>query len=97
MVNLFGPDANRLVLLDRDGIFSARKPWIAIMGRIFPNGLLLRDGAEHKHHRKIMHEAFKRARAARVRGAHEPDDRGRHREAGAAATAAAAPSAPTRR
>ena len=25
MVNLFGPDANRLVLLDRDGIFSARK------------------------------------------------------------------------
>jgi cytochrome P450 len=61
MVNLFGPDANRLVLLDRDGIFSARKPWTAIMGRIFPNGLLLRDGAEHKHHRKIMHEAFKRA------------------------------------
>src|SRR5262245_11086399 len=37
MVNLFGPDANRLVLLDRDGIFSARKPWMAIMGRIFPN------------------------------------------------------------
>ncbi len=61
MVNLFGPDANRLVLLDRDGIFSARKPWTAIMGRIFPNGLLLRDGDEHKHHRKIMHEAFKRA------------------------------------
>ena len=61
MVNLFGPDANRLVLLDRDGIFSSRKPWTAIMGRIFPNGLLLRDGDEHKHHRKIMHEAFKRA------------------------------------
>ncbi|RIK94721.1 MAG: cytochrome P450 [Proteobacteria bacterium] len=60
MVNLFGPDANRLVLLDRDGIFSARKPWMAIMGRIFPNGLLLRDGADHKHQRKIMHEAFKR-------------------------------------
>jgi cytochrome P450 len=61
MVNLFGPDANRLVLLDRDGIFSARKPWMAIMGRIFPNGLLLRDGAEHKHQRKLMHEAFKRS------------------------------------
>jgi cytochrome P450 len=60
MVNLFGPDANRLVLLDRDGLFSARKPWMAIMGRIFPNGLLLRDGVEHKHQRKIMHEAFKR-------------------------------------
>jgi cytochrome P450 len=60
MVNLFGPDANRFVLLDRDDIFSARKPWMAIMGRIFPNGLLLLDGEEHKHHRKIMHEAFKR-------------------------------------
>jgi cytochrome P450 len=59
-VNLFGADANRLVLLDRDQIFSARRPWMQIMGRIFPNGLLLRDGAEHKHHRKIMHEAFTR-------------------------------------
>ncbi len=61
MVNLYGPDANRLVLLDRDGIFSARKPWHAIMGRIFPNGLLLRDGEEHRQHRKIMHLAFKRS------------------------------------
>jgi len=59
-VTLFGPDANRFVLLDRDRIFSARRPWMQIMGRIFPNGLLLRDGEEHKHQRKIMHEAFKR-------------------------------------
>jgi cytochrome P450 len=47
-------------LLDRDRIFSAKQPWDQIMGRIFPNGLLLRDGDEHKHHRKIMHEAFTR-------------------------------------
>ena len=60
MVNLFGPDANRLVLMDRDQIFSAMRPWNQIMGRIFTNGLLLRDGADHKHHRKIMHEAFTR-------------------------------------
>jgi cytochrome P450 len=59
-VNLYGPDANRLVLLDREHIFSARRPWMMIMGRIFPNGLLLRDGQEHKHHRKIMHETFKK-------------------------------------
>jgi cytochrome P450 len=58
--NLFGPDANRLVLMDRERIFSARKPWDLIMGRIFSNGLLLRDGEDHKHHRKIMHQAFKR-------------------------------------
>jgi len=60
LVNLFGPDANRTVLMDRDQIFSAKRPWDQIMGRIFTNGLLLRDGADHKHHRKIMHEAFTR-------------------------------------
>jgi cytochrome P450 len=60
MVNLFGPDANRFVLLDRDELFSSRQPWMMIMGRIFPNGLLLRDGEEHTQHRKIMHAAFTR-------------------------------------
>jgi len=59
VVNLFGPDANRFVLLDKDRIFSARKPWMTIMGRVFPNGLLLMDGDEHKLNRKIMHTAFK--------------------------------------
>ena len=60
MVNVFGPDGNRTVLLDQDRLFSAKLPWTAIMGRIFPNGLLLRDGDDHKHHRKIMHAAFTR-------------------------------------
>jgi len=59
-VNLFGPEANRLVLLDQEQIFSSRRPWTQIMGRIFPNGLLLRDGSEHVQQRKIMHEAFTR-------------------------------------
>jgi cytochrome P450 len=60
LLHLYGPDANRLVLLDRNRIFSARLPWMMIMGRIFPNGLLLRDGREHVAHRKIMHTAFRR-------------------------------------
>lgn len=64
MINLFGPDANRFVLLDRDRIFSSGRPWHLIMGKIFPNGLLLRDGDDHKYHRKIMHEAFKRSALA---------------------------------
>src|SRR5262245_20242905 len=59
-VFLFGPDANRAVLLEHAASLSSREPWMLIMGTIFPNGLLLRDGAEHRHHRKIMHEAFKR-------------------------------------
>ncbi len=60
MVNLFGPDACQTVLMDRDGIFSAERPWTQIMGRIFPNGLLLKDGDEHRKHRRIMHQAFRR-------------------------------------
>ena len=59
-VFLFGPDANRFVLLDQHGLFSARKPWMRIMGGTFPNGLLLLDGDVHKSHRRIMREAFKR-------------------------------------
>jgi cytochrome P450 len=59
-VHLFGPDAHRLVMQDRDGIFSARHAWTLIMGHIFPNGLLLRDGEDHLHHRRIMQGAFTR-------------------------------------
>ncbi len=60
-VHLFGPDANRLVMQDREGVFSARHAWMLIMGRIFPNGLLLRDGEDHLHHRRIMQGAFTRS------------------------------------
>jgi cytochrome P450 len=61
MVSLFGPQANEYVLLDKEQIFSARRAWDLIMGRIFPNGLLLRDGADHRHHRRIMRTAFNTA------------------------------------
>ena len=59
MVQLFGPDAARHVLLDRAGIFSAKKSWDLIMGRIFTNGLLLRDGEDHRLHRRLLREAFR--------------------------------------
>jgi cytochrome P450 len=58
LVSLFGPEANRFVLLDQDQQLSAKGAWDLIMGRIFPNGLLLRDGADHRHHRRIMQVAF---------------------------------------
>jgi len=59
-VNLFGPDANGLVLQNRDGIFSNKKAWDIIIGRIFPNGLMLRDGDDHRQHRRIMQAGFKK-------------------------------------
>jgi cytochrome P450 len=57
-VNLFGPEANKVVMLDREGNLSAKGAWDLIMGRIFSNGLLLMDGEEHRHHRRIMQQAF---------------------------------------
>ena len=58
LVSLFGPDANRFVLLDQEQILSAKGAWDIIMGRIFTNGLLLRDGDNHRQHRRIMQVAF---------------------------------------
>lgn len=58
LVSLFGPDANRFVLLNQQQALSAKGAWDIIMGRIFPNGLLLRDGDDHRHHRRIMQVAF---------------------------------------
>lgn len=57
--NLFGPDAVKLILLNRDGIFSNKLAWDQIIGRIFTNGLMLRDGEDHRYHRRIMMGAFK--------------------------------------
>jgi len=58
LVSLFGPDANRFLLLDQEQQLSAKRAWDLIMGRIFTNGLLLRDGLDHRHHRRIMQVAF---------------------------------------
>ncbi len=58
-VNLLGPEANRLVLTNRGGIFSNAIPWNMIIGKLFTNGLMLKDGADHRRHRIIMQEAFK--------------------------------------
>jgi len=57
-VNLFGPDANKFVMLDRENNLSAKGAWDLIMGRIFSNGLLLMDGDEHRYQRRIMQQAF---------------------------------------
>jgi cytochrome P450 len=61
LVSLFGPDANRFVLLDQEQQLSAKRAWDFIMGRIFTNGLLLRDGADHRKNRRIMQVAFHQA------------------------------------
>lgn len=64
-VMLLGPEANRLVLQDRERVFSTRLGWDYVLGSIFARGLLLRDFDEHLAHRRAMMEAF---RPAALRG-----------------------------
>lgn len=58
-VQLVGPEANEFVLFDQAGNFSAEGGWKPVFGRHFEGGLLLRDGADHHWHRKLIATAFK--------------------------------------
>ena len=59
VVHLFGADANQLCLVNPGQVFSNKKAWDMIIGRIFPNGLMLRDGSDHRYHRRLMQAGFK--------------------------------------
>jgi cytochrome P450 len=58
-VQLVGPEANEFVLFDEARNFSAEGGWKPVFGRHFDGGLLLRDGANHQWHRKLVAGAFK--------------------------------------
>jgi len=58
-VQLVGPEANEFVLFDQAGNFSAEGGWKPVFGRHFEGGLILRDGANHQWHRKLIASAFK--------------------------------------
>ncbi|NND69627.1 MAG: cytochrome P450 [Halioglobus sp.] len=60
-VNLYGADSHRLTLINDGQVFSNKKAWDLIIGRIFPNGLMLRDGDDHRYHRRLMQAGFKNA------------------------------------
>ncbi|WP_298920707.1 cytochrome P450 [uncultured Roseobacter sp.] len=57
-VNLCGPDALEMVLMDRERIFSSEGGWDALK-RIYPGGLLLQDFDHHRRNRRIMTAAFR--------------------------------------
>lgn len=61
MVNLAGADANEAVLINRDDVYS-QTGWHFFIGRLFRGGLMLLDFEEHRYHRRIMQQAFTRAR-----------------------------------
>lgn len=58
-VTLLGPDANELILFDRDKIFSSEQGWGPILNLLFPRGLMLMDFDKHRADRKALSVAFK--------------------------------------
>ena len=56
---LLGPDANELILFDRDKIFSSEQGWGPILNLLFPRGLMLMDFDKHRADRKTLSVAFK--------------------------------------
>jgi cytochrome P450 len=58
-VYLLGPEANELVLLDPQHLFSSRFGWAGILDRVFPGGLIMMDFDEHRLHRRALSVAFK--------------------------------------
>ena len=62
MVGVIGPDGLETVLANRDKAFSNEKGWSYLIGPFFERGVMLMDFEEHRHHRGIMQQAFKRER-----------------------------------
>lgn len=58
-VHLMSPQGNEFILLDRDNNFSSKLAWNQSLKHLFPNGLMLRDAEEHRHHRRLMSAPFK--------------------------------------
>lgn len=60
LVYLTGPDANQLVFQNKNDIFSNNQGWDYFIGKFFHRGIMLLDFEEHRFHRKIMQNAFKK-------------------------------------
>lgn len=58
-ITLIGPDANELLLFDREKNFSSHGGWGPVLDMVFPRGLMLMDFDEHRLHRKALGVAFK--------------------------------------
>lgn len=58
-VALLGPEANELVMFDRDKLFSSEQGWGPVLNLLFPGGLMLMDFDKHRVHRKTLSVAFK--------------------------------------
>jgi cytochrome P450 len=58
-VALVGPDANELILMDRNKNFSSEQGWGPTLDLLFPRGLMLMDFDHHRVDRRALSIAFK--------------------------------------
>ncbi len=58
-ISLLGPEANELILFDRDKVFSSEQGWGPVLNLLFPRGLMLMDFEQHRVHRRALSVAFK--------------------------------------
>ena len=72
-VQLIGPEANELVLFDRDSIFSAHGGWAPVIEPFFPGALLIQDGEQHRASRRLLGEAFRQQKLAGYRDIFDRD------------------------
>jgi cytochrome P450 len=61
-VQVIGPAGLDTVLANRDRAFSNKLGWDPLIGPFFDRGVMLMDLEEHRHHRRIMQQAFKHER-----------------------------------
>lgn len=62
LVTVLGPDGIGEVLTNRERAFANKEGWEYAIGPFFHRGVMLMDFEEHRHHRLIMQQAFKRER-----------------------------------
>jgi len=69
-IHIFGPlrvlaflsaDGLEAGLRNKDSAYSNRLGWERFLDHVFPGAILAMDGDEHRHHRRILQEAFTRA------------------------------------
>ena len=54
------PSATKHIFLDPEDNFSSKHGWEFSIGPTFENGLMLRDFDDHKYHRGLLQESFRR-------------------------------------
>jgi cytochrome P450 len=62
IVGVGSPDGVEEVLTNANNDFSNEQGWTYVIGPFFKRGVMLMDFDEHRHHRRIMQQAFKRER-----------------------------------